>query len=72
MTGRIGLPRLLDSFHRPRKPVNSCPYCGTTAESISRTGLAGCPLCYEALGEVWRRFGVSSGDFSRADFEGGS
>lgn len=29
--------------------ANACPYCGTTAEDFSRTGLVGCAHCYSAL-----------------------
>ncbi|HEY3782347.1 MAG TPA: hypothetical protein VGL56_14790 [Fimbriimonadaceae bacterium] len=34
---------------RPRKADGKCPNCGWTAEQLNKTGLLGCPLCYEAI-----------------------
>ena len=31
---------------------NTCPYCGTTAENIQKSTLAGCAYCYSTLAHV--------------------
>ncbi|HWD41947.1 MAG TPA: hypothetical protein VG944_24110 [Fimbriimonas sp.] len=56
VVGLTGFVSLTKSFRRSRKPTDECPYCGTTAGKAIQTGLAGCPLCFEALPDVWKKF----------------
>jgi hypothetical protein len=42
----------ISAFVRNPRPVNQCPYCGWTQERLNESDLAGCPLCYQALGIV--------------------
>lgn len=37
------------TFSSLRPGARACPVCGTTLHDISRTGLLGCPSCYEQL-----------------------
>lgn len=53
-----------------RAPRNqgTCPYCQTTAAEVAETGLAGCPLCYESLGDgLWRKLELHREQWSRID-----
>lgn len=36
-------------FSTLKKAEGACPYCGTTAEDFTRTGLVGCARCYSTL-----------------------
>jgi protein-arginine kinase activator protein McsA len=50
------------SMRRPKAVRGDCPYCGTTQKELEDTGLAGCPLCYEAFPPaVWSQFGLELG-----------
>lgn len=49
MAPEMRLGHLRTQFVRDRKVAGTCPYCGCTNEQLAKTGLAGCPLCYEAL-----------------------
>ena len=54
-------------FQRGRTSDAPCPHCKTTAAEVRRTGLAGCPLCYDAFPEkLWNEFGVTPGSWSPA------
>jgi len=44
-------------IRRPRQ-TGTCPFCGTTVREVVDAGLAGCPLCYVSLGDVWARLGI--------------
>jgi protein-arginine kinase activator protein McsA len=50
-----GLEQFLQGFSERRKNNAACPYCGATAESITSTGLVGCPLCYECHADLLAR-----------------
>jgi hypothetical protein len=49
LTPGMRLGNLRRQFIRDRKAGGACPNCGWTSEEIVKTGLVGCPLCYEAL-----------------------
>jgi len=60
-----GFSGFLGAFRRGRGPADKCPNCGTTAKDVETTGMAGCPLCYEALPDgVWKEFGVTKGSWA--------
>ena len=63
-TGITGLSGLIRATVGNPAPASSCPYCGRTVEEARRTGLAGCPLCYSALGDVWRDLGAPPGRYA--------
>ena len=31
------------------KPLDKCPVCATQQKDVERTGLLGCPVCYEVF-----------------------
>ncbi len=67
--GIQGLCGLVRSLKRGRKPSLTCPHCETTADDVKETGLAGCPLCYEALDDAWEHFGIVRGTFDTKTLE---
>jgi protein-arginine kinase activator protein McsA len=48
------MARFLTSFVKPRAVADHCPHCQTTAKSVAETGMAGCPLCFEAFPHAWK------------------
>jgi protein-arginine kinase activator protein McsA len=56
--GFNGVIQLKNALFRPRKPSLECPYCHSAAKEVLSTGMAGCPLCYEAFPEVWKKLGI--------------
>jgi protein-arginine kinase activator protein McsA len=38
--------------HENGRTYETCPYCGTTAETVKKTALVGCAHCYHTLGVV--------------------
>jgi len=50
-------------LRRPHQ-TGACPHCGTTRDQVTDTGLAGCPLCYVSLGDVWENLGITHLDQS--------
>jgi len=60
----IRLGSLHAAMRKPRFPGKECPNCKTTREEIERTGLASCPLCYEAFEpSFWAQFGLVKREF---------
>src|SRR5579875_3121421 len=59
-----GLAGLARTLVGSPAPTDRCPHCGTTAEKALRTALAGCPLCYAALPDVWPRLGATPGRYA--------
>jgi protein-arginine kinase activator protein McsA len=51
-----GISAFVGSFVRPKAEETVCPHCKTTAAAVLETGLAGCPLCFEAFPEAWKPF----------------
>jgi protein-arginine kinase activator protein McsA len=51
---QAGMARFLTSFVKPRAVADHCPHCQTTAKSVAETGMAGCPLCFEAFPHAWK------------------
>ncbi|MBI1757191.1 MAG: hypothetical protein HYR64_08815 [Fimbriimonas ginsengisoli] len=41
----------LASLPEPERPPSACPGCGMPQGEWRRTGLVGCPVCYEAFRE---------------------
>ncbi len=59
--GAQGFGALMRGLLPGRGDGQSCPACGAKNEEVERTGLAGCPLCYDALdclgegqADVWK------------------
>ena len=63
--GMSGLGELARAMALNPAPDGLCPHCGTTAETARRTALAGCPLCYTALAEVWPLLGAVPGRYAQ-------
>src|SRR5689334_1499456 len=63
--GVPGLAGLARAMAGSPAPGGVCPYCGTTSEQAKRTALAGCPLCYTALAEVWPLLGAMPGRYAQ-------
>lgn len=62
--GVPGLAGLVGAMAREAPRAESCPYCGTTREEARRTCLAGCPLCYVALADLWPPLGAVPGRYA--------
>ncbi len=60
MLGHHGLITLRQALRRPRSQTGECPFCHTKEQEALASGLAGCPLCYEAFPEVWKKLGVAT------------
>jgi protein-arginine kinase activator protein McsA len=56
--GFHGIAKLKYALKRPRNLNQECPFCHTKSEAALASGLAGCPLCYEAFPEVWKKLGI--------------
>lgn len=41
--------RLIEALLYAKPAPGRCPYCGWTDSDFQRTGVLGCPQCYEAL-----------------------
>lgn len=42
--------RLLQ-LQQPQQPLDACPVCKTKRATVKKTGLVGCPVCYEIFDE---------------------
>jgi len=66
--GAIPLSEIAVAMVRAPRNQGTCPYCQTTAGEVAETGLAGCPLCYESLGDgLWRKLELYREQWSRID-----
>src|SRR5579862_1294575 len=53
----LQLGPLIDALIPVEVQRGACPNCGWTETELNKTGLVGCPLCYESLGDhVWSHF----------------